>query len=618
MKKKKKSDITQVVSKSPYKTVKTSLKSILLNYNDIQPEINKLVIKCNDIVVQTYQFIRLYFLKQYHDNKDLPIINEKFFLYALKTQGTRDTRGKKAKDDTLIKELETFYETEFKSLVDNDKFDLKNLSFLLQYIAIQMTTNYQTNIKEHYGQHLMRFINKTTSEDKIIRNNIKKGVIDNDKNNIPKEFHEWYDKHIKYIIPQDITKSLMYDLKANPDKFIKCLLYMNSVLEEKEHKLFQPLPLRNNIVPKYITLDTASLINFFAKKGKKGKLLSAVNDNKNLIWSQIFKLDKRVFKDKHYKFNHMIHTDGISVSLSFIRNDLIDKKYGSKSESIIESDYKYIEDFEKKELDELNKKNIVGVDPGKKFLVYMIDDNGNKLKYSSAQKRAESMGKRNTKILLIEKNKSKIIEKETKLSESNSKTINYDKFKDYIKEKTKLNNETRDFYIKDLWRKMKWRNYVYSRKSEDTFLNNIEMTFGKDCILAYGDWSRSTQMKNYMPTKNIGLRKIIHKRFQTISVGEYNSSKKCCDCYGDLEYVNKSKTVRHLKCPKCLSSENKKTVFRTRDANSAINMKNLFRYYCLNETRPKEFTRSSSVQNKNCEQNKVEQSVDFTERNGSN
>ena len=67
-----------------------------------------------------------------------------------------------------------------------------------------------------------------------------------------------------------------------------------------------------------------------------------------------------------------------------------------------------------------------------------------------------------------------------------------------------------------------------------------------------------------------------------------------------------------------LEFRKQKTIFRTRDANSAINMKNLFRYYCLHETRPKEFTRSSSVQNKNCEQNKVEQSVDFTERNGSN
>lgn len=39
---------------SPYKTVKTCLKSILFYCQTIQPEINKLVIKCNDIVIQTY------------------------------------------------------------------------------------------------------------------------------------------------------------------------------------------------------------------------------------------------------------------------------------------------------------------------------------------------------------------------------------------------------------------------------------------------------------------------------------------------------------------------------------------------------------------------------------
>ena len=46
--------------------------------------------------------------------------------------------------------------------------------------------------------------------------------------------------------------------------------------------------------------------------------------------------------------------------------------------------------------------------------------------------------------------------------------------KKYIKDKTKLNDKTRDFYIKDVWRKMKWRQYVYSRKSEDNLLNKIE------------------------------------------------------------------------------------------------------------------------------------------------
>ena len=70
-----------------------------------------------------------------------------------------------------------------------------------------------------------------------------------------------------------------------------------------------------------------------------------------------------------------------------------------------------------------------------KFLTYMVDKNNNTLKYSSAQRRVESLAKRNSRILLTEKKKHNIIEKETLLSELNSKTINYQKFKDYIKEK---------------------------------------------------------------------------------------------------------------------------------------------------------------------------------------
>ncbi len=46
---------------------------------------------------------------------------------------------------------------------------------------------------------------------------------------------------------------------------------------------------------------------------------------------------------------------------------------------------------------------------------------------------------------------------------------------------------------------------IYSRKSEDVFLNKINDSFGEDCVLAYGDWSRNTLMKYFMPTKNVGM-----------------------------------------------------------------------------------------------------------------
>lgn len=53
---------------------------------------------------------------------------------------------------------------------------------------------------------------------------------------------------------------------------------------------------------------------------------------------------------------------------------------------------------------------------------------GNKLKYSAFQRRTESLSKRNCKILRTEKPKNDIIERETALSNANSKTVNYNKW----------------------------------------------------------------------------------------------------------------------------------------------------------------------------------------------
>ena len=129
--------------------------------------------------------------------------------------------------------------------------------------------------------------------------------------------------------------------------------------------------------------------------------------------------------------------------------------------------------FKKLEKDQPKNKNIVGLDPGKKFMAYMMDEDGKKLKYSASQRKIESMAKRNNRILLTEKKKNKVIDKETKLSEQNSKTIDYKKFKKYLKDKNKLNDKLKNFYQKDVWRKMKWRQFVYSKKSEDKFLNKF-------------------------------------------------------------------------------------------------------------------------------------------------
>ncbi len=117
----------------------------------------------------------------------------------------------------------------------------------------------------------------------------------------------------------------------------------------------------------------------------------------------------------------------------------------------------------------------------------------------------------------------------------------------------------------------------------DRFVDKIGQTFGDTAVIAYGDWSRTDQMKNFMPTLGIGLRRLIHKKYQTFTVHEAYTSKRCSACYQDMRnYVDDitGKDVHRLMvCSNCVSSENKITTFRARDRNGATNIMNIAKYY---------------------------------------
>jgi hypothetical protein len=205
-----------------------------------------------------------------------------------------------------------------------------------------------------------------------------------------------------------------------------------------------------------------------------------------------------------------------------------------------EQEFHRIEDLSKEQLEGLRDRNVVGCDPGKKSMVYMVDDNGNKLQYTAKQRRIESYAKRNQRIQQQMKDRHNISYMESTVSEQNSKSMDVVVFRKYLIEKTKLNRDVGEFYQKEVWRKMKFRQYSYAKKSLDNFLNKIQETFGDNILIGYGDWSRSTQMKHFMPTLGKGLRKKIHKRFDTITILENNTSKLCCDCSEELKTLQRS------------------------------------------------------------------------------
>jgi hypothetical protein len=144
--------------KTPYRTIKTSLKSIIKT-PDIHQKINELVLRINPIVIDTYQFIRLYCLHLYHHQQPIPDLDSTFISYCMLAMGERDARGRQPLQTGVVKELNHFYETEFQPIFNHTKFNLKLLTYPLSYIQQTMETCLTVNVKEHFCKRLLRFIN---------------------------------------------------------------------------------------------------------------------------------------------------------------------------------------------------------------------------------------------------------------------------------------------------------------------------------------------------------------------------------------------------------------------------------------------------------------------------
>ena len=68
--------------------------------------------------------------------------------------------------------------------------------------------------------------------------------------------------------------------------------------------------------------------------------------------------------------------------------------YREENKKINSEGFEYIsiEELDKQQLENLKSRNIVGLDPGKRSLVYMMDGIGNKLQYTAPQRKKVILG----------------------------------------------------------------------------------------------------------------------------------------------------------------------------------------------------------------------------------
>jgi hypothetical protein len=407
------------------KTTKDNMLNVIRD-KTILPIINNLVINSNKIVIHAYQFLKLYLIHLYKNKKDFPLLDKEYIcdIFKVITKRKCGTGGYTDKNMPLqLRELTNFYNNFYhETICDNEILYYDKMSYILAYEAIDMITNINNNIQEHFIDHLNKFVNLTfdvkkkadeitkNNKDKIIRKQLHNELyteirkIKNDLINFrefksDEKYHSWINEHKKILFGNKTSfdeNNIYYDIKSNTKDYLKSMFYiliefekMNEIRiknDEKQIRLFNVVPLRTNIISKNICIDSCALISNFLgdeptkdylKKYKKEKLQYD-------LWNRYFKLntlsneelDKRKLKNYYnksfrknkYTFNFMIRTDGISICIIFIRVDKNGKplpKTIQNKNNKEDEDINYIEKTTITE--ELKSKKIVVADPNKLY-----------------------------------------------------------------------------------------------------------------------------------------------------------------------------------------------------------------------------------------------------------
>ena len=696
-----------------YKTFNIPLKKIIKNVDEIDNKLEDAVKRTNKIVIHTYQFVRLWIISKHNDNKVIPKITEDTFKLAFRAL-SKKPKGNKPKGDNLKLYIEfvEFYDKVYSKLGYVDKVDTTNLSQVLNYTATDMKTNYDNNIKMHFTNHLKRFVNTCFREkhnkiledykgkDKIAkRKELNKllGILKNDllenKTESKNEYSTWLNNYRSKLLPNNYEKSYHYDVHVNPHKYINHMIFMISELEKLEKKIFQIFPLRTSIYPKYIQIDTTTLVDLTISKDKsndgkaKREYFSNIEKCKELFWNKYFNLNHQIFKKKNYVFDNRIVTDGYTVSVALIhkyyeqveRNKKLNmkkakdelkkntknmteeqiKKYkkdreeqkkkdkqrlknpekkkkkttlqelmkGMTKEQKVKFRKEYREKKEKEKLDKeeqdkldrekstefpyydelseetlhhIRYKNKIFCDPGKRDLIYMIDDKGNKFHYSNKQYVSEIKRLKYQRLNQNYKDKNDISVIENQLSSYNSKTCSLEKFKNYVKKKNEINEKLFKLYEEKRFRQYKFYSYINKNRALDNLNNKLIEIYGEDSMIMYGDYG-VYQLRNFISTPGIGLKRKIGEKFTIYSLDEFRTS--CLDnkTHNQCENIylpDKKNKLRKIHSVLMYQTENKRLGCVNRDYNSVRNMKYIVDYWFEYRKRPEKFCRSYKFDNK--------------------
>ena len=379
------------------------------------------------------------------------------------------------------------------------------------------------------------------------------------------------------------------------------------------------------------------------KNKTKADLYNCLEQNKEFIWDTFFDIK---YEMKNYNFDYTIITDGYSVSLRFIHNDFVEEEQKKKQrmkdgkealkgltkeqKDKIKEDKKQLQKEKAKQkrlenkdklkkskkeekeenpefpyIDEVPKELLEGkhifIDPGKRALFSMMDDDGNHFSYTNKMYLKETKRLKYQTLLKNYRDKIGITEIEESLNNYNSKSCNIEKYQEYITAKLKANETLVPLYQDNKFRRYKWYSYINKKRAEDNIVNKIVNKYSKDHIIIIGDWSIGKQMRNFISTPNLTLKRKLQETFKVYNIDEFRTSclsykteEPCENLYLKFK-KDKSQKERKIHSILTYQMENNRKGCINRDKNGCKNIQKVFNSYMETGERPEKYKREYEI-----------------------
>jgi hypothetical protein len=317
------------------------------------------------------------------------------------------------------------------------------------------------------------------------------------------------------------------------------MLYMMRAVEEAGAKVNTVFPLRSDLIPKHFRMDTMTLVYLCMTKDIGTQAYYTAQGNlvrhQRRIWNFFFRTHLKCFHmepDKHgYTFDHMVETDGVSISILLVRKEFVGKKV-TKPRVGPPPPEQYIDELT--DYTKVADKKLVAIDSNMNDLLYCVDGpDADKTiyRYTQDTRRKDTYVKKHRDYLQTRKHEviddKRVVEWEVELSAYNKKTTDFAAFETYVAKKNEMNVRLAPFYQDYTFRRMKMLSFIGRQRTEAKMIREFKEKFGsgEEVVVAIGDWEQRQHRKFKEPTKGKGFRTLLRKAsYDVYLVDEFRTS----------------------------------------------------------------------------------------------